>query len=54
MRARDLAELVLRDKKARGGRPVFVLLKGLAVPERTDAVTRAQVLKALSRMGVRP
>lgn len=54
VRARDLAELVLSDKKARGGRPVFVLLKGLAVPERTDAVTRAQVLKALSRMGVRP
>lgn len=54
VRARDLAELTLSDKKARGGRPVFVLLKGLARPERTDAVTRAQVLAVLSRLGVRP
>lgn len=54
VRARDLAERTLSDKKARGGRPVFVLLKGLARPERTDAVTRGQVLGALSRMGVRP
>lgn len=54
VRARDLAELVLRDKKAQGGRPVFVLLKGLARPERTDAVTRADVLEALASLGVRP
>lgn len=54
LRARDLAELVKRDKKARGGRPVFVLLKGLARPERTDAVTRADVLEALASLGVRP
>lgn len=53
VRARDLAELVLRDKKARGGRPVFVLLNGLAKPERTDAVTRADVLSALASLGVR-
>lgn len=54
VRARDLAQLLVRDKKARGGRPVFVLLKGLARPERTDAVTRAEVLGVLADMGVRP
>lgn len=54
VRARDLAERTLSDKKARGGRPVFVLLKGLARPERTDAVTREQVLAVLSGLGVRP
>lgn len=54
VRARDLAQLLVRDKKARGGRPVFVLLKGLARPERTDAVSRSEVLAVLSEMGVRP
>ncbi|TBR26232.1 3-dehydroquinate synthase [bacterium] len=54
VRAGDLAERLLMDKKARGGRPVFVLLKGLARPERTDVVTRAQVLAVLAQLGVRP
>ncbi|MBI2362036.1 MAG: 3-dehydroquinate synthase, partial [Elusimicrobia bacterium] len=54
VRARELARLLVRDKKARGGRPVFVLLKGLARPERTGAVTRAEVLAVLAQMGVRP
>lgn len=52
--ARALAQLLVRDKKARGGRPVFVLLKGLARPERTDSVSRDEVLSVLSEMGVRP
>ena len=50
--ARDLAGLLVRDKKARGGRPVFVLLRGLARPERTDGVSRAEVVEVLSEMGV--
>jgi 3-dehydroquinate synthetase len=54
VRAGGLAELTLSDKKARGGRPMFVLLKGLARPERTDAVTRAQVMAVLKGLGVRP
>lgn len=54
VRAGALAERTLSDKKARGGRPVFVLLKGLARPERTDAVSRAEVLAVLSELGVRP
>lgn len=53
VRGRDLAERVLSDKKARGGRPVFVLLKGLARPVRTAAVTRERVLEVLESLGVR-
>lgn len=54
MRGRVLARLLVRDKKARGGKPVFVLLKGLARPIRTDKVSEARVLDALAALGVRP
>lgn len=54
IRGRALIRALSHDKKARGGRPVFVLLKGLARPERSGAVTEAQVLRALASLGVRP
>lgn len=53
-KGRALVSLLSRDKKARGGRPVFVLLRGLARPVRTQAVSEKEVLRALARLGVTP
>ncbi|MDE2291268.1 MAG: 3-dehydroquinate synthase, partial [Elusimicrobia bacterium] len=53
VRAKDLLARLSRDKKARGGKPVFVLLKGLARPVRIDAVTERQLRGALAGLDVR-
>ncbi len=53
VRARELVASLSRDKKARGGKPVFVLLKGLARPERCGSVGEAELFRALGALGVR-
>ncbi|MBI3299620.1 MAG: 3-dehydroquinate synthase [Elusimicrobia bacterium] len=54
IRGKALFRLLARDKKARGGVPVFVLLQGLARPLRTQTVDERQVLAVLAALGVKP
>jgi len=47
---RKLVSLLSRDKKVRGGRPVFVLLKSVGRPARVLDVKEREIMKALKEV----